>query len=304
MIGSELDANGLQGARNINAESDNTKECYGITEAGELMRKAVPLARRAFADTHRVGKVALSLGAYGATMQPSTEYSGEYMPQEMKTCDGLAQWHKQRLEIFKSDFITWAAVDYVAFETIPVLEEVRAVRKVMDQYNNGSDRKSWWISCVFPNDKIHLPDGTSIDDLVQVMISRSETDHQKPWGIGINCTSVLKLEQLVLHFEAAVKTTVEKSSTETSDTTHDWPWLVLYPDGAQGLVYNTLSQSWEAEEACDMTQPTVAWHLQVANVVESISKRALWRGILVGGCCKTTPDDIAKLRMRLTNMGL
>ena len=304
LISSELDADALQGARNNNAESESTKESYSNTESGELMRKAIPLARRAFADTRRPGKVALSLGAYGATMRPSTEYSGDYLPHDMNTCAGLAQWHRQRLEIFKNDRMTWDDVDYVAFETIPVLEEVRAVRRVMDQCNTGSDKKSWWISCVFHDDKITLPDGTSIDDLVQVMMSNSDSGHQQPWGIGINCTSVTKLEQLVLDFESAVQTIVDNPSTVTPGTHQDLPWLVLYPDGAQGLVYNTFSQSWEAEEMPNTTQPTVAWHLQVANVIEGISKRALWRGVLVGGCCKTTPDDIGRLRMRLIDLDL
>ena len=304
LTSSRLDADGLQSARKNNAESGNTKESYGTAEAGELMRKAVPLARRAYTDTSRPGKVALSLGAYGATMRPSTEYSGDYLPQKMKSRHDLAQWHKQRLEVFQKNRMAWDDVDYVAFETIPVLEEVRAVRQVMDQCNSGSDKRNWWISCVFPDDKITLPDGTRIDDLVQGMMSLSETGHQQPWGIGINCTSVTKLEQLVLHFEAAVNTIVDNSSPETLNTHQDWPWLVLYPDGAQSLVYNTLSQRWEAKEMHDTAQPTVAWHLQVADVVEKISKRALWRGILVGGCCKTTPDDIARLRMRLIDQGL
>lgn len=297
-------ANELQSARDDDTESDITEEFYNIREASTLMRSAIPLARRAFQVTKKRGQVALSLGAYGATMQPSTEYLGDYKPQQMKTCHGLAQWHKQRLEIFRSDAITWAGVDYVAFETIPVLEEVRAVRQVMGQFNGESHMKNWWISCVFPEEEMHIPDGTSIDGLIQAMLEECGPCNPRPWGIGINCSSVTKVDHLVLQFEKAVKTSLEGSSFKNSDTHEDWPWLVLYPDGAQGLIYNTHSQSWEAKELHDSAQPPVAWYLQVANVVTSIRKRALWQGILVGGCCKTTPDDIAQLRMRLISQGL
>ena len=124
----------------------------GVNEhdAVALMRSAVRIARLAF--KHREaglekekgnGKVALSLGAYGATMVPSTEYSGVYDSDHV-TRGQLGEWHRRRLEVFLDLPDTkmeegvevknrcWTNVDFVAFETLPRIEEVSAVRDAMN----------------------------------------------------------------------------------------------------------------------------------------------------------------------------
>ncbi|KAL8806259.1 MAG: hypothetical protein Q9223_004824, partial [Gallowayella weberi] len=108
---------------------------YSKEEASQLMRSAVPLARQAFAAAHssnntksKQGRVALSLGAYGATMKPSTEYTAEYNPPNMQTIEGLAAWHEERLLVFKTDSTTWNNIDTISFETIPSLPEIHAIR--------------------------------------------------------------------------------------------------------------------------------------------------------------------------------
>ena len=278
-------------------------QSYDEEDASQAMQSAVPLARKAFSIASSPGKVALSLGAYGATMQPSAEYTGRYLPEEMNTLEGLARWHRQRLEVFQSDATTWRDVDYVAFETLPVLAEVRAVRAVMGQCNSQGDKK-WWISCVFPNDNLNLPDGTTVSELVDAMIGSAHTGGQQPWGIGINCTSVTRLESLIVLFEAAVMNIAQNYQAQSSSFQQIWPWLVVYPDGAEGLVYNTISQTWDAVESNSNTQTTSSWDEEVAMIVRRASERAFWKGILVGGCCKTTPDHIARLRARMIDQGL
>ncbi|CAF9927378.1 MAG: hypothetical protein HETSPECPRED_006570 [Heterodermia speciosa] len=281
--------------------SGSKSESYSEEDAFQTMRSAVPLARKAFSIADRPGEIALSLGAYGATMRPSAEYTGNYVPEEMNTSEGLARWHRQRLEVFHSDAAIWRDVDYVAFETLPVLAEVCAIREAMSQYN--SDKK-WWISCVFPNDDLNLPDGTAVSDLVDAMIGGAHTGGQKPWGIGINCTSITKLESLIVLFEAAVMASIQNSQAQASNLQQTWPWLVVYPDVAEGLVYNTVSQTWDAVEKPCGTKITSSWDEEVAMIVRRASERALWKGILVGGCCKTTPDHIARLRARLIDQAL
>ena len=276
---------------------------YDEEDASQAMRSAVSLAKKAFSTTNTRGRVALSLGAYGATMRPSAEYTGKYLPEEMKTSEGLARWHRERLDVFQSDATTWKAINYIAFETLPVLAEVRAVRGVMGQCNSQGDKK-WWISCVFPNDDLNLPDGTPVTELVEAMIGGAHNGGQQPWGIGINCTSITRLESLIVLFEAAVKNIVEKPQAEASNLQQTWPWLVVYPDGAEGLVYNTTSQTWDAVESRYNTKISTSWDEEVAMIVRRASERAFWKGILVGGCCKTTPDHIARLRARLIDQGL
>ena len=278
---------------------------YDDKEAAHFMRSGVSLARKAFEARYIPGQVALSLGAYGATMRPSTEYSGIYMPREMKTSSGLATWHERRLNIFRLDAPTWKDIDFVAFETLPVLEEVRAVRQVMTRINNeGLNTKRWWVSCVFPNDDLSLPDGSTVEEIVQVILGGTGDDIRRPWGIGINCTKVARLERLILQFEDAVDRIFQEPSVWASSDQQPWPWLVVYPDGAQGLVYNTDSQIWEAIGNSDEAQDATLWSDQMAGLVQQVSDRALWPGILVGGCCKTTPQHIACLRTRLIGRGL
>ncbi|KAL8737508.1 MAG: hypothetical protein Q9181_001608 [Wetmoreana brouardii] len=277
-------------------------DTYGFEEAAAYMRKAVPLAKQAIASKHpnmfkSTSKgVALSLGAYGATMQPSTEYSGEYEPGNMRTVQGLADWHERRLRIFQDDTATWDEVDYVSFETLPVLQEVQAVRKVMSKYNSVDHPKPWWISCVFPNDDLTLPDGSPVSAVAEAMLETSDSGGARPWGIGINCTDIKKLNSLILQYESSAEKVLGRDSTR-----EQWPWLVNYPDGAQGSVYNTETKQWEIDPEMKAKGPQRPWHEELAEIVTETAERGRWKGILVGGCCKTTPDSIRQLRSRLAS---
>ncbi|KAL8712051.1 MAG: hypothetical protein Q9220_003747 [cf. Caloplaca sp. 1 TL-2023] len=271
-------------------------DVYSPAEAASFMRSAVPLAKRASTSATRdrksgtIGHVALSLGAYGAIMQPSAEYSGDYKPESILTAQGLQEWHQERLKVFRDNEATWSEIDYVSFETIPVLNEVHAVRAVMANQNTRKDSKDWWISCVFPNDDLTLPDGSPVSKVVQAMLEHPSNTSQRPWGIGINCTDIQKLHQLILQYEDAVKDILG-----TSERTQ-WPWLVTYPDGAQGSVYNTGTQKWETNPQIKARGPQRPWHEALAEIITETAERGYWDGILVGGCCKTTPDDIRNLR--------
>ena len=272
---------------------------YTRAEAGVLMRNAVSIAKSAFATASPAkqhGLIALSLGAYGAIMRPSQEYSGSYQPPSMHTVSGLKTWHAERLSVFKESMDTWSKIDFVAFETLPLRAEICAVRKVMAEANEGGEKKRWWVSCVFPDDELKLPDRSSVAEIMDTMLT-DYVDGQKeesPWGIGINCTKVGKLRSLVGEFENAIEKLVEKGKVETG-----WPWLVMYPDGAEGLVYNSDTKIWEVKQDEIPTGAKKVWDEQVFEIVMEIRKRAQWKGILVGGCCKTTPKNIHRLRLKI-----
>lgn len=135
------------------------------------MRSAVAIARSAFKEAGRShGIVALSLGSYGATMIPSQEYTGSYPP-ELANIDGLYKFHMDRILCFFEDN-TWNDINIVAFETLPRLEEIEAVRLVMGKLETKlKTRKRFWISCVFPEDGI-LPDGSTIPAVLEAMLSQ------------------------------------------------------------------------------------------------------------------------------------
>lgn len=273
----------------------------GIEEeaAAKAMRSAVGISHSAFPKNNDIkprGKTALSLGAYGATMIPSQEYSGNYDADHV-TVEQLREWHCRRLDVFlpsaghKEEYVGWEAVDMVAFETLPRIEEIWAARKVMQFVDikhpqiPAGNRKDFWISCVFPGAHNILPDGSTVRDTVQAML-KPRDGAKIPTAIGLNCTRVGKVESIILEFEEAVAEMVQQGETE-------WPALVVYPDGTMGEVYNTTTKVWEKQEGYESVG---TWDETIFGIVKRAKTRGLWSGILVGGCCKTGPAEIAKLR--------
>lgn len=179
-------------------------------------------------------KIALSLGPYGSTMVPGQEYSGAY-DDDHNDEEKLADWWAERLSLFQSNEVSLDKITYVACETLPRLDEISAVRRAVAGFTSS---KPCWIACVFPGEGDQLPDGSSIQQVVEAMLLPHESKAQ-PWGIGINCTKLHKLRDLVDKFEAAVSGLVQEGKIPS------WPALVLYPDGTNGEVYNTTTQKWE-----------------------------------------------------------
>lgn len=262
-------------------------------EAKAMLTSAVSISKNAVQQNGRPGLVALGLGAYGATLIPSQEYSGDYGEIDRGT---LHQFHQARLDAFIHDEEAWRNIDIIAFETLPTLGEIIAVRDVMQTCQDIVDghkvknfqSKPYWISCVFPNDDDGLPDGSSIELVVRAMLKK---DHYspRPYAIGINCTKVHKISRLVKKFEAARHKLGENYFT--------LPRLVIYPDRAGDGVYDSKTQKWVGGES-----DGVPWDEQMFELVREIQQRGKWEGILVGGCCKTTPEHIAKLRKRIDEL--
>jgi homocysteine S-methyltransferase len=234
------------------------------------LTSAVSISKAAVDSNGLPGLVALSLGAYGATLIPSQEYSGIY-----GECD-LLSFHRSRLQAFMEDE-SWKNVDIVAFETLPRLDEIKVAREVMSGHDSV---KPFWISCVFRKDD-NLPDGSSIEQVVKAMLEKDET--VPPYAIGINCTKVHKISALIRKFEEAA-----------DGLGLALPRIVIYPDGAGGLIYDTALQKWVGDGSED-----APWDEQLFDIVKEVVGRGRWAGLIVGGCCKTTPGHIVKLRKRL-----
>jgi homocysteine S-methyltransferase len=79
-------------------------------------------------------------------------------------------FHLDRITCFVEDETTWNSINLVAFETLPRLAEVEAVRTVMETIQTKPASKDFWISCVFPDDD-ELPDGSTISQVVVAMLS-------------------------------------------------------------------------------------------------------------------------------------
>ncbi|KAF4982325.1 hypothetical protein FZEAL_2024 [Fusarium zealandicum] len=247
---------------------------------------AVSIAQRALGEN---GRVALSYGPYGACLIPGQEYSGKYDAAHDSEA-ALESWHRERLELFAEIPDVKERVGYVALETIPRVDEIIAMRKALAATPLLSDLP-YWTCCLSPGADLKLPDGSSIEAAVEAMLDR-EISTNGPWGIGINCTKVDKLDPLLQAFESTVARMMEQGRVT------EWPALVLYPDGTNGEVYNTTTQEWELPEGFKDERRT-PWEAQLESVVKDTDSRGSWPVVLVGGCCRARSEDIKKLRDRL-----
>ncbi|KAM3486193.1 hypothetical protein MY8738_000695 [Beauveria namnaoensis] len=247
------------------------------------IREAVRIAHRAATE----GRIALSVGPYGACMTPSQEYSGAYDDAHSNEA-ALYAWHRDRLALFAAavEGCDEAArrIGFVALETVPRVDEIVAMRRALATAAAAA-AVPCWVSCLFPGDDECLPDGSSVEAAVRAMLDPAPAP--PAWGVGINCTKVHKLDALLRKYEAAVEKLTEA-----------WPALVLYPDGTNGEVYNTVTQTWESKEE-DGAAERGPWAKQLAEVVRATRRRGRWRQIVVGGCCMAGAEDIAALRAEL-----
>ncbi|KJA19956.1 hypothetical protein HYPSUDRAFT_68955 [Hypholoma sublateritium FD-334 SS-4] len=307
---------------------------FGEESSKTLMRQSVHLAHEArsrfqaqtatgihsgaeqCADRHPSVFVALSLGPFGATLRPTQEFQAfypppygprEYIPggpnknrfdnseDELLAVDALANFHLERLAVFAAEAQTWECIDCIAFETVPLRREVTAIRKAMGwlQQRLAAEKrdyttKPWWISCVFPNGE--LPEDTSspgvkvqLTELLDAAFRKEGTADllAAPSGFGINCTSLKYIRPLSVQVKNYFKQN-ERSA----------PWLILYPNGSD--IYDEAQQAWIA-----VGTDAKEWAQELARIVETegINER-----LLVGGCCRTGPKEIAALDISLRSM--
>ncbi|KAJ5317640.1 hypothetical protein PENANT_c038G07521 [Penicillium antarcticum] len=253
---------------------------------GPYLTRSVDIAEAA--KVHDAAAVALSLGPYGACMIPGQEYSGAY-DAEHDNEEALYVWHLERLRMFveADEGKLGDRLHYVAFETLPRLDEVRAVRRAI---RDSGITAPYWVACVFPGDEGVLPDGSDIDSVVRAAVGPIEGG-KAPWGIGMNCTKIHKLPGLVEKFGTAVDAAIKEGIVDAA------PSLVLYPDGTNGEVYNTTTQVWEKPDGLgDNVRDSEPWENQLAKVVNDAYDQGHFKEFLVGGCCKASHQDIRKLK--------
>ncbi|KPM36143.1 hypothetical protein AK830_g10412 [Neonectria ditissima] len=282
----QVSLDGFAGTRS----SPEFPEGIGAAAVPRFLDAAVAIAGDATAASHgEPPRVALSCGPYGACMIPGQEYSGRYDATH-DSAAALEDWHTQRMRLFGAVPDVGARVGYVALETIPRVDEIVAMRRALAATPELA-RLPFWTACLSPGDDLTLPDGSSVAAAVEAMLD-PKLSASMPWGVGVNCTKVTKLDALLRLFEAAVARMVADGRASS------WPALVLYPDGTNGEVYNTTTQKWELPDGAK-AQDREPWEAQLAEVVRATQERGEWPTIVVGGCCRATSDDIASLRKLL-----
>ncbi|KAI9437558.1 Homocysteine S-methyltransferase [Lactarius indigo] len=300
------------------------------------MRSSVALAaeaRRRFAAESHVPidgiKIALSLAAYGASLPLPHEFDGFYPPpygpqayvhnstlpnrnafraderaQEAQAEAALAAFHLERLRAYAADAQTWRSIDALAFETVPLAREVRAIRRAVAALeDDGLERKPWWVCAVYTDGEFpEQQQGASGERLgARDVLAAYFGDggaapgncgeegarYAVPDAFGVNCTAVAHVAKAV----AAVSDALEETGIATRIGSGK-PWLVLKPNGGQTYDMDTRKWGWRGGETPSQGDE---WAGQLSDIVRAATDKGVWGGILVGGCCKAGDDELRAL---------
>lgn len=222
--------------------------------AKELMQLSVQLACEARDEfwsqaEYRPGRlrplVAASIGPYGAFLADGSEYRGDYGLTE----EALMDFHRSRMEVLVN-----TGADILAFETVPCLEEGKAVVKLLQEFPGIFA----WLSFSCRDEK-SLNHGEPIEAAIDLANETSQII-----AVGVNCTPPNFITGLLAR---AVRITQKP--------------LVAYPNS--GETWDANRKCWlPASGASDWPSLAIDWHKAGAK--------------LIGGCCRTTPMDIHRLR--------
>ncbi len=213
----------------------------GLSEAQaiELLHRSVALAQAArdafWADpANRIGRirplVAASIGPYGAFLHDGSEYRGHY---GLSVAELIA-FHRPRMAALAT-----AGPDLFACETIPCLDEARALTALLPEFPHLTA----WIS-FSARDGSHNAQGEPIDRCVAEI-----ADHPQVAAVGINCTAPRFIPDLI----SAIRRVTTKP-------------IVVYPNS--GETYDPEAQCWiGGAELDDFTAQARQWYAAGARLI-------------------------------------
>ena len=178
-------------------------------QADELMRLSISLAKDVAASASDKVWVAASVGPYGAVLGGGQEYVGNYGVAH----DDLVRFHRERIEVLAS-----AKPDLFACETIPDLDEVRALLEVLADY---PDIPAWITMSARDGESTCA--GQGVGHLAELVKNSPNVV-----AIGINCTMPEYVSSLLSKLS-------EKSNLP----------LVVYPNA--GRVWDGEAMCWIGE---------------------------------------------------------
>ncbi|CAH8480651.1 unnamed protein product [Schistosoma turkestanicum] len=265
-------------------------KALGITdeEAKSLMRTAVGLAQRAREEENKSSEfqrklpvlIAGSLGPYGACCADGSEYTGSYANKVSFT--ELVEFHLSRAQI-----LLQSGVDFIAWETVPLLKEVSSICEVMRRLPSAH----CWIS-------VSSPDGkkTSGGDLLTSVACEVEKCKQV-FGIGVNCNiSHDCIGEALANLDSQMRKESESNPSKL---------LLFYAN--DGRLWMTDGVNEKQDDLINNSQynhdswfpNTIKWAKRretsnAENLCYSANNKpplAQW----VGGCCNVGPECIKRL---------
>jgi homocysteine S-methyltransferase len=234
--------------------------------------------------------VAASVGSYGAFLADGSEYKGQY---KLNT-EELMDWHRPRVRALVA-----AKPDLLACETVPCLNEVRALVRLLRELQLSEQSKvQAWIS-VSCSDGQHLCSGELLSELVPLIeaedsssapqLQQQEQQQQQQQqqqravcAVGVNCTAPQHIAECIR--------VLSNSSADSSDIhaplqNTDRRLIVVYPNA--GMGWDAVTKQWIESESQEQqfAQLAVEWRAASADCI--------------GGCCKVSPETISAVRAAL-----
>ncbi|MGA8908616.1 MAG: homocysteine S-methyltransferase, partial [Acidobacteriaceae bacterium] len=151
-------------------------------DANHALRQSVELAEKArstySAENPRPVRIAASLGPYGAALHNGAEYHGRYDID----LSALVAFHAERLAVLAE-----TNADLIAFETVPSLEEARAILAALEKFRS----LSVWISFTC-RDRAQVAHGEPLGECAALLNSVPQV-----LALGINCTAPHLVTELI-----------------------------------------------------------------------------------------------------------
>ncbi|THA63181.1 homocysteine S-methyltransferase [Streptomyces sp. A0958] len=198
----------------------------GRAEAAGLLARSVELARRAAGAVERDVWVAASVGPYGAATGDGAEYRGRYG----LTLRELERFHRPRIEALAA-----AGPDVLALETVPDMDEARALLRVVGEYGLPV-----WLSYTVAGGRTRA--GQPLDEAFALA---GECD--QAIAVGVNCCDPADAD-------AAVRTAAETTGKP----------VVVYPNS--GERWDAAERGWAGGATFDPGRAR-AWQEAGARLV-------------------------------------
>ena len=195
--------------------------------------------------------IAASLGPYGAALHNGSEYHGNY---DCSFAD-LVKFHQERIAV-----LVESEADLLAFETLPSLEEARAIGLALEPWPDLAA----WFTFVCPDYRaasLRVAHGEALRDCAALAAGFPQTV-----AIGVNCTQPVWIPDLIAE--------LRQSSAKP---------IVVYPNSGEG---------WDAEARCWVQTP------DSSNLDHFADQARQWFASgaqLVGGCCRTRPEHVRQI---------
>jgi homocysteine S-methyltransferase len=220
-------------------------------DAASALRQSVAIAEAArdqyCKEDGRPVLIAASLGPYGAALHNGAEFHGRYDTH----FDDLVAFHAERLAI-----ITGTNANLVALETIPSLEEARAIAAALKEFPGISA----WVSFTC-KDAVHVAHGERLAECIALLNAVPQIV-----AVGINCTAPNLIASLI----AEAKTATTKPIFVYPNSGELWDAKNRCWYGSSNVAeFGQLARTWFAAGAhavggCCRTTPA---HIQAVRTV-------------------------------------